>query len=119
MVPDFTLSREERKARRALTDNIGLLAEKQLASDELDDLGNKLFDYDHAPVYSGITNWTMGASLSADEFEDLTTRFHNGEDVSAELAKEYTRICGISILSTLPPTVSAELRFHQRKPIPE
>ena len=44
-------------------------------------------NYDHAPVYSGITNWTMGASLSADEFEDLTTRFHNGEDVSAELAK--------------------------------
>ena len=87
VVPDFTLSREERKARRALTDNIGLLAEKQLASDEMDDLGDKLFNYDHAPVYSGITNWTMGASLSADEFEDLTTRFHNGEDVSAELAK--------------------------------
>ena len=87
VVPDFTLSREERKARRTLTDNIGLLAEKQLASDEMDDLGNKLFDYDHAPVYSGITNWTMGASLSADEFEDLTTRFHNGEDISAELAK--------------------------------
>ena len=87
VVPDFTLSREERKARRTLTDNIGLLAEKQLASDEMDDLGDKLFNYDHAPVYSGITNWTMGASLSADEFEDLTTRFHNGEDVSAELAK--------------------------------
>ena len=86
-VPDFTLSREERKTQRTLTDNIVLLAEEQLASDELDDLGNKLFDYDHAPVYSGITNWTMGASLSADEFEDLTTRFHNGEDVSAELAK--------------------------------
>lgn len=88
VVPDFTLSREERKTRRALTDNIGLLAEKQLASDELDDLGNKLFDYDHAPVYSGITNWTMGASLDADEFEELTTRFHNGEDISAELAKK-------------------------------
>lgn len=87
VVPDFTLSREERKARRALTDNIGLLAEKQLASDEMDDLGDKLFNYNHAPVYSGITNWTMGASLSADEFEDLTTRFHNGEDISAELAK--------------------------------
>lgn len=87
VVPDFTLSREERKARRALTDNIGLLAEKQLASDEMDDLGDKLFNYDHAPVYSGITNWTMGASLSADEFEDLTTRFHNGEDISTELAK--------------------------------
>lgn len=87
VVPDFTLSREERKARRALTDNIGLLAEKQLASDEMDDLGDKLFNYDHAPVYSGITNWTMGASLSADEFEELTTRFHNGEDISAELAK--------------------------------
>lgn len=87
-VPDFTLSREERKARRTLTDNIGLLAEKQLASDEMDDLGDKLFNYDHAPVYSGITNWTMGASLSADEFEELTTRFHNGEDISAELAKK-------------------------------
>lgn len=86
-VPDFTLSREERKTQRTLTDNIVLLAEEQLASDELDDLGDKLFNYDHAPVYSGITNWTMGASLSADEFEDLTTRFHNGEDVSAELAK--------------------------------
>ena len=88
VVPDFTLSREERKARRALTDNIGLLAEKQLASDEMDDLVDKLFNYDHAPVYSGITNWTMGASLSADEFEVLTTRFHNGEDISAELAKK-------------------------------
>ena len=93
VVPDFTLSREERKARRALTDNIGLLAEKQLASDEMDDLGDKLFNYDHAPVYSGITNWTMGASLDADEFEELTTRFHNGEDISAELAKKiYTNM---------------------------
>ena len=54
----------------------------------MDDLGNKLFDYDHAPVYSGISNWTMGASLDADEFEDMTTRFHNGEDISAELAKK-------------------------------
>ena len=87
-VPDFTLSREERKTQRTLTDNIVLLAEKQLASDEMDDLGNKLFDYDHAPVYSGISNWTMGASLDADEFEDMTTRFHNGEDISAELAKK-------------------------------
>jgi len=93
VVPDFTLSREERKTRRALTDNIGLLAEKQLASDEMDDLGDKLFNYDHAPVYSGITNWTMGASLDADEFEELTTRFHNGEDISAELAKKiYTNM---------------------------
>ena len=88
VVPDFTLSHEERKARRTLTDNISLLAEMQLASDEMDDLGNKLFDYDHAPVYSGITNWTMGASLDADEFEELTTRFHNGEDISVELAKK-------------------------------
>ena len=87
-VPDFTLSREERKTQRTLTDNIVLLAEEQLASDELDDLGDKLFNYDHAPVYSGITNWTMGASLSADEFEELTTRFHNGEDISVELAKK-------------------------------
>ncbi len=87
-VPDFTLSREERKTQRTLTDNIVLLAEEQLASDEMDDLGDKLFNYDHAPVYSGITNWTMGASLDADEFEELTTRFHNGEDISAELAKK-------------------------------
>lgn len=33
-VPDFTLSREERKVRRTLTDNLTLLADNQLASDE-------------------------------------------------------------------------------------
>ncbi|MGN0619226.1 MAG: YodL domain-containing protein, partial [Ruminiclostridium sp.] len=37
-IPDFTLSREERKARRTLTDNLTLIAENQLSSDEMDDL---------------------------------------------------------------------------------
>lgn len=86
-IPDFTLSREERKARRTI-DNLNLLAEKQLSSDEMDTLGDKLFDYDNAPKYNGITNWTMGASLHADDFERLTTSFHNGENINAEIAKK-------------------------------
>ena len=57
--------------------------------------------YGEAPPTGVITGDTTGAILGAirdhiapallgrdlDEFEDLTTRFHNGEDVSAELAK--------------------------------
>lgn len=86
-IPDFTLSREERKARRTI-DNLNLLAEKQLSSDEMDTLGDKLFDYDNAPKYNGITIWTMGASLHADDFERLTTSFHNGENINAEIAKK-------------------------------
>lgn len=86
-IPDFTLSREERKARRTI-DNLNLLAEKQLSSDEMDTLGDKLFDYDNSPKYNGITNWTMGASLHADDFERLTTSFHNGENINAEIAKK-------------------------------
>ena len=86
-IPDFTLSREERKARRTI-DNLNLLAEKQLSSDEMDTLGDKLFDYDNAPKYNGITNWTMGESLHADDFERLTTSFHNGENINAEIAKK-------------------------------
>lgn len=87
-VPDFTLSLEERKARRTLTDNISLLAENQLPSDEMDDLGEKLFNYDNAPKYNGITAWTMGAGLHADEFESLTARYNSGEDIRAELARK-------------------------------
>lgn len=97
-VPDFTLDREERKARRTLTDNIGLIAENQLASDEMDDLGDKLFDYNNAPKYSGRASWTMGAELHADDFENLTTRYHNGENISAELAQKiYNNTSEISI----------------------
>ncbi len=88
-VPDFMLDREERKARRTLTDNLTLLAENQLASDEMDDLGDKLFDYDNAPKYSGLSNsWKIGAGLSADDFENLTSRYNNGEDIRAELAQK-------------------------------
>ena len=87
-VPDFTLSREERKARRTLTDNLTLLAENQIASDELDTLADKLFRYEQAPKYDGTSGyWSIGAGMTADEFEDITTRYHNGEDVRAELAK--------------------------------
>lgn len=87
-VPDFTLSREERKTRRTLTDNLTLLAENQLASDEMDTLADKLFRYEQAPKYGGISGyWSIGAGMTADEFEDITTRYHNGEDVRAELAK--------------------------------
>ena len=86
-IPDFTLSREECKARRTI-DNLNLLAEKQLSSDEMDTLGDKLFDYDNAPKYNGITNWTIGESLHADDFERLTTSFHNGENINAEIAKK-------------------------------
>ena len=87
-VPDFTLSREERKARRTSTDNLTLLAENQIASDELDTLADKLFRYEQAPKYDGTSGyWSIGAGMTADEFEDITTRYHNGEDVRAELAK--------------------------------
>lgn len=87
-VPDFTLDREERKARRTLTDNLPLLADNQLATDEMDDLGNKLFNYDNAPRYSGNAPWTMGAGLHADDFESLTARFNKVEDIRAELAQK-------------------------------
>lgn len=83
-----TLTREERKARRTLTDNVVLLAENQLASDEMDELGEKLFDYDNAPKYTGLNNWIIGANLNADELDELTARYHSGEDINAELAKK-------------------------------
>ena len=87
-VPDFTLSLEERKARRTLTDNLTLLADNQLASDEMDTLADKLFNYEKAQKYSGTSSrWLIGAGMTADKFEDITTRYHNGEDVRAELAK--------------------------------
>lgn len=87
-IPDFTLSLEERKVRRVLTDNLPLLADNQLASDEMDTLGDKLFRYEQAPKYKGTdVRWLIGAGMTADKFEDITTRYHNGEDVRAELAK--------------------------------
>ena len=87
-VPDFTLSREERKARRTLTDNLTLLAENQIASDEMDTLADKLFLFEQAPKYDGTSGyWSIGAGMTADKFEDITTRYHNGEDIRAELAK--------------------------------
>lgn len=87
-VPDFTLSREERKVRRTLTDNLTLLADNQLARDEMDTLADKLFNYEKAQKYSGTSSrWLIGAGKTADKFEDITTRYHNGEDVRAELAK--------------------------------
>ena len=88
-VPDFTLDREERKARRTLTDNLTLIADNQLASDEMDDLGEKLFDYENAPNYGILSSsWTLGAGLHSNEFQSLTTRFYNGEDIRAELAQK-------------------------------
>lgn len=103
-VPDFTLSLEERNARRTLTDSISLLAENQLASDEIDDLGEKLFNYDNAPKYSGITEWTMGAGLHADEFESLTARYHSGEDIRAELARKIYGITDHISFYEYPPS---------------
>ena len=71
-----------------LTDNLPLLADNQLASDEMDTLGDKLFRYEQAPKYKGTgSSWLIGAGMTADKFEDITTRYHNGEDVRAELAK--------------------------------
>ncbi|MGN0678922.1 MAG: YodL domain-containing protein, partial [Oscillospiraceae bacterium] len=104
-VIDFTLSREERKARRTLTDNLTLIADKQLSSDEMDDLGDKLFNFDNAPKYSGSSHsWIIGAGMTADEFESVTSRYHNGEDVRAELAKKiYDNMSHISFLE-YPPT---------------
>lgn len=87
-ITDFFLSREERKARRTLTDNLTLIADNQLATDEMDTLGDKLFRYDNAPKYSGSGNsWLLGG-MTADEFESVTTRYHNGEDIRADLAKK-------------------------------
>ena len=103
-VPDFTLDREERKARRTLTDNLTLIAENQLASDEMDDLGNKLFNYDDAPKYSGNAPWTMGAGLHADDFESLTARYHNGEDIRAELAQKIYGITNHISFYEYPPS---------------
>lgn len=88
-VPDFTLSREERKARRTLTDNLPVIAAKGLSSDELDELSDKLFDYDNTPKYNGSTGyWKIGSGLSASEFEDITARYNRGENISAELAQK-------------------------------
>ena len=104
-VPDFTLSLEERKARRTLTDSISLLAENQLASDEMDDLGNKLFNYDNAPKYSNSSGyWIMGAGLHADEFESLTARYHSGEDIRAELARKIYGITDHISFYEYPPS---------------
>lgn len=86
-VPDFLLDKNERMARRCLTDNIQSFAEKQLASDEMDDLGDKLFDYENAPHYNN-EKWLIGnGMMTARQFEDITARYHNGEDVRKELAK--------------------------------
>lgn len=54
----------------------------------MDTLADKLFNYEKAQKYSGTSSrWLIGAGKTADKFEDITTRYHNGEDVRAELAK--------------------------------
>ncbi|MDY4587020.1 MAG: hypothetical protein SPD47_01080, partial [Oscillospiraceae bacterium] len=52
-------------------------------------LGEKLFDYENAPNYGILSSsWTLGAGLHSNEFQSLTTRFYNGEDIRAELAQK-------------------------------
>lgn len=56
---------------------------------ELDELSDKLFDYDNTPKYNGSTGyWKIGSGLSASEFEDITARYNRGENISAELAQK-------------------------------
>lgn len=84
-VPDFLLDLEERRARRTLTDNIVLYAENQLASDEMDDLGDYLFDPDCTYNHSGLT--IGDANFPFDELRKLAERYKNGEDIRAELGR--------------------------------
>lgn len=55
----------------------------------MDDLGEKLFESKNAPNYNDFSgSWTIGAGLHAKDFESLTARYHNGEDIRAELAQK-------------------------------
>ena len=106
-IHDFTLSREERIARRAISDKLDEIADSMLASDEMDDLGDKLFDYEHAPKYSGSGDgWLFGNGMTADKFEEITTRYNNGEDIRAELAK--------GVYSFVTGTVSFSFNYERQ-----
>lgn len=87
-IPDFTLSREERKARRTLTDNLPVIAVSGLASDELDDLSEGLFDYKPTHRINSDSSWIMGAGLNAADYNSLIERNSNSEDIRAELARK-------------------------------
>ena len=87
-IPDFTLSREERKARRTLIDNLPVIAVSGLASDELDDLSEGLFDYKPTRRINSDSSWIMGAVLNAADYNSLIERNSNGEDIRAELARK-------------------------------
>lgn len=88
-IADFALPFGERKARRAIVDNLPVIVASQLASDELDELAEKLFNYDNAPKRNNEKGyWQMGNCLSAGDFEDITARYNKGEDICAELAQK-------------------------------
>ena len=87
-VPDFALSLEERTARRTLTDNIIKVAEcNQLASDEMDTLGDYLFRFESVKKSKSDADYTIGNGLRYDRLYDLAEMYHNGENISEELAK--------------------------------
>lgn len=84
-IPDFLLDLEERRARRTLMDNIDLYAENMLASDEMDDLGDYLFDKDYEYHFDGLKIGDNNFPFS--ELHKLAEKYKNGEDIRAELAR--------------------------------
>ena len=86
-IPDFLLEKSERIARRFLTDNLLSFAEKHVASDEMDELGDALFNYENTPHYDN-EDWFIGdGMMPLKQFNDVIARYHSGEDVRSELAK--------------------------------
>ena len=82
-IPDFTLDREERKARRTLTDNIVLYAENQLASDDMDTFCDYLFlnSYNHDALKIGDSGFPLI------KLHELAERYKKGEDIRSELGR--------------------------------
>lgn len=82
-IQDYFLDLDERRARRILRDNIELYAENQLASDEMDDLGDYLFRNEYH--FDGLK---IGEnSFPFDELHKLAERYKNGEDIRNDLGR--------------------------------
>lgn len=85
-VPEFFITLEERFARETLTNNLALIAKNQLASDELDELAENLFNFKNNNIVP-LGNWVMGRDLDAITFGGLMAAYNDGKDIRAELAK--------------------------------
>ena len=85
-VPEFFITLEERFARETLTNNLALIAKNQLASDELDELAESLFNFRSNNIVP-LGNWVMGRDLDAITFGELMAAYNDGKDIRAELAK--------------------------------